>query len=77
MRYIVAIFLIVCLLCGCAALPEATVPQNAPMQQSESTEPSVPNTEYPVPPDTQPPTGPDSTGPAPEEGPKGLPTPAL
>ena len=77
MRYIIAILLVVCLLGGCAAAPEATTPQSAPMQHSEPTDPTVPQAEYPVPPDTQPPTGPDPTGPAPEEGPKGLPTPAL
>ena len=77
MRYFVAILLMLCLLGGCAAVPEDTTPQSTPMQQVEPTDPSVPEVDYPVPPETQPPTGPDSTGPAPEIGPEGLPTPAL
>lgn len=77
MRYIIVILLVVCLLGGCAAAPEATTPQSAPTQQSDPTDPTISQTDYPVPPDTQPPTGPNSTGPAPEIGPEGLPTPAL
>lgn len=77
MRYITAVFLALCLLSGCAAVPEGTAPQSTPSQQTETTAPSVPQTDYPVPPETQMPTGTDSTAPAPEEGPEGLPTPAL
>lgn len=77
MRYFIAILLILCLLAGCAAVPEGTTPQSTPMQQNEPTDPSVPEVDYPVPPETPPPTGTDSTGPAPEIGPEGLPTPAL
>ena len=75
MRYIIAVLLAFCLLLGgCTAAPEGTPPHSTPMQQ---TEPSVPETDYPVPPETPPPTGTDSTAPAPEEGPEGLPTPVL
>ncbi len=73
MRYFAAILLMLCLLGGCAAVPEGTTPQSTPMQQGETT----PEIDCPVPPETPPPTGTDSTAPAPEIGPEGLPTPAL
>lgn len=75
MRHITAVFLALCLLLGgCAAMPEDTVPQSTPMEQ---TAPTVPETDYPVPPETQMPTGTNSTEPPPAIGPEGLPTPAL
>lgn len=76
MRYF-AIILIICLLLGgCTAVPEGTVPQSTPMQQTEPTDPSVPEVDYPVPPETLP-TGTNSTEPPPAIGPEGLPTPTL
>ena len=74
MRYFAILLTFCLLLSGCVAAPEGTTTQSTPMQQ---TEPSVPETDYPVPPETSPSTGTDSTAPAPEEGPEGLPTPVL
>lgn len=74
MKYFAILMALCLLLGGCAAVPEGTVPQSTPMQQ---TEPSIPEVDCPVPPETPPPTGTDSTAPAPEIGPEGLPTPTL
>lgn len=70
MKYIIAIVLCMSLLlCGCTA----TIPfdENTPPQETV-TQPQKDTT-----PETPPPTGTDSTGPAPEIGPEGLPTPTL
>ena len=74
MKYFTIILALCLLLCGCAAQQEAQ-PTNPPGSYGQS-QPSTPETEYPVPPEELP-TGENSDAPAPEEGPEGLPTPAL
>lgn len=72
-----AIVLVLCmLLCGCAAQQNAeSQPVNPPESYGHSQPPADTVPEYPTPP--QMPTGENSDAPAPEEGPEGLPTPAL
>ena len=72
-----AIILALCLLLsGCAAQQiTESQPTNPPGSYGQS-QPSTPETEYPVPPEELP-TGENSDAPAPEEGPEGLPTPVL
>ena len=77
MKYF-AIILAFCLLLGGCAAQDVPERQQAdlPVFQEEvpPTTESIP--EYPVPPEELP-TGENSDAPAPEEGPEGLPTPAL
>ena len=77
MKYFAIILARCMLLSGCAAqqIPESQ-PINPPGSYGQSQPFTDDATEYPVPPEELP-TGENSDAPAPEEGPEGLPTPAL
>lgn len=76
MKYFAAILVLCFLLGGCTAqeIPESQ--RTDPPVFQEEAPPTEDAPEYPVPPEERP-TGENSDAPAPEEGPEGLPTPAL
>ncbi len=80
MKYFIVILFTICMLLGGCKVPaEQTIPQDTFTEQQtppETDDIVPPETDYPVPPDL-PPAGTDSDAPPPEEGPEGLPTPAL